>query len=235
MLAAGRNVQTVLLLMSCAVWTSTVWAPHKWSGSPRRHSHSWRNVVGAAVLFCAVALSPGWPMREALAGDDVPPEQQVLILSRALVYDDNFKERVGSEVKLAVVSKVGNSGSEACGAAMLKAFKGVGNLKLAGLPLKTTQSTFKDAASFGNAIGNDEIDVVYLCPGLDSSVNDIVELTRKRKVISVGSRESYVKSGVSLGVFLTNGRPTIMVNLNGSRSEGASFSSDLLRLATVIK
>jgi hypothetical protein len=173
-------------------------------------------------------------MRAARA-DDVPPEQQVLILSRALVYDDNFKERVGAEVRLAVVSKPGNSGSEACGASMLKAFKGVGNLKLAGLPLKTIPSAFKDASSLGNVISSDEIDVVYLCPGLESNVSDIVELTRKRHVISVGSRDDYVKRGVSLGVFLTNGRPTIMVNLTASRSEGASFSSDLLRLATVIK
>ena len=62
-----------------------------------------------------------------------------------------------------------------------------------------------------------------------------MELTRKRHVITVGSREDYVKRGVSLGVFLASGRPTIMVNLSASRSEGAAFSSDLLRLATVIK
>ena len=151
------------------------------------------------------------------------------------MYDDNFKQRVGSEVRLAVVSKPGNASSDACATAMVKAFKAVGNLKLAGLPLRAWQMTFKDAASFGSGLASDEIDVVYLCSGLETNLNEIADLTRKRRVVTVGSREDYVKRAASLGVFLVSGRPTIMVNLSASRSEGASFSSDLLRLATVIK
>jgi hypothetical protein len=175
------------------------------------------------------------PPRRAGAADDVPPEQQVLILSRALVYDDNFKDRVGSEVRVAVLSKPGNAASDASAAAMLKAWKGVGNLKLAGLPLRVSLLAFKDAATFGPVLAAEGIDVLYICPGLEANLAEIIDLTRKRRVVTVGSREELVKKGASLGVFLVNGRPTIMVNLPASKTEGASFSSDLLRLATVIK
>jgi hypothetical protein len=207
-------------------------------------SPMWRNRGRAAAglptwrvdaLFLAVAISAVVLPSARARADDVPSEQQVLILSRALVYDDNFKDRVGSEVRVAVLSKPGNTTSEASAAAMIKAWKGVGNLKLAGLPLKVSALVWKDAATFGPAITADAIDVLYVCPGLEANLGEIFEITRKRQVITVGSREDQVKKGVSLGVFLVGGRPTIMVNLPASKTEGASFSSDLLRLATVIK
>jgi hypothetical protein len=210
-------------------------APPKRSLPPLWEWRRFANSVRRAIYLVAALLATSIGTRAAVGADEVPAEQQVLILSRALVYDDNFKQRVGTDVRLAVISKAGNTGSDACAAAMIKAFKGVGNLKLAGLPLKTSQVPFKDTAAFGTVIAADEIDVIYLCPGLETNLGDIVDLTRKRRVITVGSREDYVKRGASLGVFLVNGRPTIMVNLPASRSEGASFSSDLLRLATVLK
>jgi hypothetical protein len=182
----------------------------------------------AATIFAA-------PVLPAAATGDVPPEQQVLILSRALVYDDNFKDRVGSEVRVAVLTKPGNAVSEANGAAMVKAWKGVGNLKLAGLPLRVSVMAWKDLATFGPVLASEAVDVLYLCPGLEANLAEIIELTRKRRVITVGGREDYIKKGASLGVFLINARPTIMVNLPASKTEGAAFSSDLLRLATVIK
>jgi hypothetical protein len=185
--------------------------------------------LGAFLVGCLLAAGP------AQAADEVPPEQQVLILSRALVYDDNFKERVGQEVRIAILSRPGHAASEASAAAMFKAWKGVGNLKLAGLPLRVSALVFKDAASFGPSLASEAIDVLYLCPGLEANLAEIIELTRKRQVVTVGSREDYVKRGVALGVFLVNTRPTIMINLPASKIEGASFSSDLLRLATVIK
>jgi hypothetical protein len=182
----------------------------------------------AALVTSAFAL-------QAAAADEVPPEQQVLILSRALVYDDNFKDRVGPEVRIAVVTKPGHAGSDTCGAAMVKAWRGVGNLKLAGLPLRVSPLVFKDAAGFGPGLAAEAIDVLYVCPGLEPHLAEIFDVTRKRRVVTVGGREEHVKKGASLGVFLVNGRPTIMVNLPASKNEGAAFSSDLLRLATVIK
>ncbi len=191
-----------------------------------------RLLAWSLAFFCASGVSP-----EARSADDVLADQQVLILSRALVYDDNFKERVGAEVRIAILSRPGNAASEASAAAMLKAWKGVGNLKLAGLPLRVIALDFKDAASLGPSIGSgsEAVDVLYVCPGLESNLSEILELTRKGKVVTVGSREDYVRKGASLGVFLINSRPTIMINLPASKTEGASFSSDLLRLATVIK
>jgi hypothetical protein len=190
--------------------------------------------VRSLLLMVLATLAFHQPGR-AQAADEVPPEQQVLILSRALVYDDNFKERVGPDVRVAVMARQGNSASETSAAAMLKAWKGVGNLKLAGLPLRVTAIAYKDTATFAPLLASEAIDVLYICPGLEANLAEIFDLTRKRRVVTVGSREDHVKKGAALGVFLVNNRPTIMVNLPASKTEGASFSSDLLRLATVIK
>jgi YfiR/HmsC-like len=195
-----------------------------WSAGPRCVD------LGRVLILAALLSGP-----LAIAADEVPPKQQVLILSRALVYDDKFKQRVGPEVRIGILTKSGNAASEATSAAMIKAWKGMGNLKLSGVPLRVDRLGFKDASTLAATVAAEAIDVLYLCPGLENNLREILELSRKRQIVTIGGREEHVTGGASLGVFLNSGRATIMVNLTASRSEGASFSSDLLRLAKVIR
>jgi hypothetical protein len=47
--------------------------------------------------------------------------------------------------------------------------------------------------------------------------------------------ERHARRGVALVVTAPEGKPAITVNLPASRLEGVDFSSDLLRLATVVR
>ena len=167
--------------------------------------------------------------------EDVPPERQVLILTRALSYDDGIKGRAGEEITIAVLSKAGNQPSDAMSAVMLKAFRAIGGLKVQGLPLKITGLTYTNATALATAVANQKVDVLYICAGLEADLPAIIETTRKNKVVSIGSRQDHVERGLSIGVFPIDAKPTIMVNHPASKSEGIVFSSDLLRLAKVIK
>ena len=179
-----------------------------------------------------MASTPGG---RAVAQLEVPADRQVLILSRALAYDDELKSRAGDDVLLGVLAKPGHSVSEAMSTNMAKAFKGIGNVKVQGLGIKVTQLTFTTGAALAAAAAAQSIDVLYICPGLEADLPAIIEVTRKRRMVSIGSREEQVTRGLAIGVFPVDSKPTIVVNLPAAKSEGAAFSSDLLRLAKVLK
>jgi hypothetical protein len=183
-------------------------------------------VLSLALLLCSAAPA---------VAQEVPPERQVLILTRALAYDDEIKGRAGDDVTIAVLAKAGNSSSEAMGAAMAKAFRGIAGLKVQGVPTKITQLSFSSGPALLAAASSGNVDVLYVCAGLEADLPAIIEVTRKRRTISIGSREEHVQRGLALGVFPLDGKPTIVVNLPAAKAEGSAFSSDLLRLAKVLK
>ena len=167
--------------------------------------------------------------------EEVPPARQVLILTRALAYDGNLKTRAGADLLIAVLGKPGHAASEELAGTMAKAFRGLGNVKVQGLAVRAAQLPYTNAAALTAAIESQGVDALYVCPSLDADLPAIIEATRRLKVVTMASRESYVARGLSLGVFTVEGKPTIVVNLNASKAEGAAFGSDLLRLAKVIR
>lgn len=185
---------------------------------------------GATALVAALAVAA--PL-VALA--DIPPDRQALILTRALSYDDNLKSRAGDSVVVAVLFKPGNPASEAMADTTTRAFKAVEGVKVQNLPFRAVKVGYGGKDALQAAIGAQGIDALYVCAGLDGDASAIRDLARKVHVLTIGSREDLVEHGMSLGVFTVDSKPTITVNLAASREEGAAFSSELLRLAHVLR
>jgi hypothetical protein len=194
-------------------------------GGHRREVGRAAGALGALLFLAATALGEA----------PVAPDRQVLILTRALAYDGNLKTRAGEDLLIAVVGRNGNAASEEVASAMSKAFKSLGNVKVQGLAVRAVQLGYASVNTLGLAIESQGIDALYVCPGLEADLPAIIELARKRQVITLGSREDHVKRGLSLGVFAVDAKPTIVVNLAAAKAEGAAFGSDLLRLAKVIR
>jgi hypothetical protein len=189
-----------------------------------------RLVVGAAVLaFAAV------PSHPAAGQQEVPPDRRVLILVRALSYDGELKARAGDAVAVAILSKRDHGPSEAAASTTTAAFKKVERLTVAGLPIQVVSLIFAGGPALEAAVGSHGIDVVYVCPGLDAELAAIMEITRKRRLVSIGGQENYLSRGLALGAFLYEGKPAVVINLPAARSEGSDFSSELLRVARVLK
>jgi hypothetical protein len=187
-----------------------------------------------AVLLVALAWSRGAPAAPAPPAG-VPVERQVLILTRALAYDENLTERAGDEFVVAVLSRAASAGADPLAAAATKAFKNLGGVKIHGLPVRAIHLSYSSASTLAAAVDGEGVDALYLCPGVDGDLTAILEVSRRKKVITMASKEEQVNKGASLGVFNVDNKPTIFVNLTGSRAEGAAFTSDLLRLAKVIR
>ena len=162
-------------------------------------------------------------------------DKRAALLARAFSYDYALKERAGDSLTVAIVFKGGNSASESSADALLKAFKALEGVKVQGLPLNALKLSWDGAEKMKAAVGMHGIDVLVVCEGLDSEVGAVRDFCRMMKIMSVGETIAYVEAGLTLGVFDTGGKKTLVVNLSAAPQENVSFSSELLRLAKVIR
>lgn len=188
-----------------------------------------RRLAGTVLLVLAFLLP------RVSRADQVAPDKQAVILARALAYDDNLHRRGGSTLVVAVVFKAGQSSSEGTADNMVRAFRAIEGVKVQNLPLHVIKLAYSNKDALHGAIANQGIVALYVCPGLDSEQGNIRDQSRRDHVLTIASHSDQLNSGYSLGVFVLDGKTTIVVNLPASKEEGAAFSSDLLRLAHVIR
>jgi YfiR/HmsC-like len=186
-----------------------------------------RSPVFAACAGLALAVAA-----RTLAAQDGSPEKRAVILVRALSYDANLKLRIGAEMVVAVLAR---RPGDPCAANMQRGFASLGSAKVAGVPLRTMQLLYTAADALAGAVGQQGIDALYLCPDLEADLGAILEAARKQKVLTMGGTEELVIRGATLGVTFQEARPSLLVNLTSAKSMGAAFSSDLLRVARVIR
>lgn len=175
------------------------------------------------------------PLCQRAQAADLPPAKQAIFLVRVFAYDANLKERAGEAVNIAVLAKKGDKDSEHVAGLMVKAFTPLESATLLGLPVRISRLYFSTREVLDHTVRAGGIDALYVCKGLDTNLADIKAVARARKVLTVGNQEAQLMQGLTLGVFLIDGKNTIIVNLEASREEGVAFGPELLRLATIVR
>jgi hypothetical protein len=186
----------------------------------------------ASVFACLVGLV-AFP--EASWAGDGSPEKRAVILVRALSYDANLKDRVGDDLVIAVVGRKGNVSSEACSTGMRQGLGVLSGARVAGVPLKVMQFWYGGIEPLASAVGPQGIDALYLCEGLEGDLPAILDVAKKNQILTMCGSEEQVNRGTALGVVFIESKPTLFVNLTAAKSAGAALSSDLLRVARVIR
>jgi hypothetical protein len=167
--------------------------------------------------------------------EEVAIEKHVMIVTRALSYDHNLVRRAGKALVVAALSKAGVAESERAGETVARAFRTLASVKVQGLAIQATHLRYTTAAALVAAIDAQGIDVLHVGPALDGDLESVLEISRRKQVVTVGAREDQVVKGVSLGVVSIGSKLTVVVNLPASKGEGAAFAMELLRLAKVIR
>lgn len=76
--------------------------------------------------------------------------------------------------------------------------------------------------------------ILYFCPLRAINIKEITKYCRKMKMISISGVPSYINDGVSVAIDRKGDKPEILINLPSAKSEGSDFSSQLLKLSTII-
>ena len=175
-----------------------------------------------ALLALAVALP-------ALAGDyEVPPQLQLSILMKVLVYDRSLAARSRDGLLLGIVFNPASDASRSCRDSFSQAFR-ESPRQLAGTTIQlmeSTQTSFASDAEKG-------IDIVYLCPGAKYSA--VIDIARRKQLITFAPDEAAVQEGVAIGLVPRDGKPKLLINVNASIATGMQLDPGILRLAELVR
>lgn len=79
------------------------------------------------------------------------------------------------------------------------------------------------------------VQVLYFTPLRSIDLRELLARTRAQGIRTITGVPEYVEIGVAVGITVERDRPRIIINREASRAEGSDFSSQLLKLARVIR
>jgi hypothetical protein len=165
---------------------------------------------------------------------DAAKTRNAAILARALSFELTFDERVGPTVVIAVIYKRGDRRSEANADEWIEAFRGLASVRIRDRPLSAVKVGYT-AADTLNAIDHDGADVLLVADGLAPELQAIAHIARSRHVLTAANSVADVGKDLTLCITDEGEKVKIVVNLNVAHLEGIRFSSNLLKLATLVR
>jgi hypothetical protein len=192
-----------------------------------RSRYSYR-VLGIVLVGAQLLARRGW--------SDGPAEQtrRAVVLARVISYEEDLKERVGTSVGLLVLFKAGNAASQNEALGLVEAARKLSNVRIEGLPFYVSGFPFGHVATLDAAVSSKGYDALYVCVGLESQMDAIKQVARKRQVITMAGSTALMKLGASVAVEAGD-QTRIFIHLTESHGEGITFAPPLLRVATVVR
>jgi hypothetical protein len=182
--------------------------------------------------FLAIALAVG-----PVGAEDMPlsAELQVPLLLKILIYDRHFESRFGAELKLGVVYAPLDPQSVKAATDFTDVLYKYAGKTVKRLPVTYLLVEFSTPEGLERSITARDIDVLYVAPGNSKNVAAIIKVSRARGVTTMTGIPDYVRSGVCVGLGVSQDRPQILINRPACLLEGSEFEVSLLNAATLVK
>jgi hypothetical protein len=164
----------------------------------------------------------------------VPAPMQASLFAKILTFDRNLKARAGKELKIGVLYQKRVRSSLEAQEEFLQAMCGDPGQKIESIPLSCVAIEWTSASEVEATLVRNGIRVLYVAPLRAVAIEDIVAISRARKITTITGVPEFVEKGIALGLALRAERPLVLVHLSAARAEGADFNSQLLKLARVL-
>ena len=181
--------------------------------------------LASAFVLLWAAISRGQEM-------PVPVETQVALFAKILTFDRNLKAGPDNEIVIGVVFQKRyrrslNTKDEFMRA--ISSIEEVGDFRFRCVPID-----IGDRVDLADTISAGGIDVLYIAPLRAMEIDTITSVSRAQRVTTLTGVPDYVESGLAVGIGIKGEKPRIIINWPAAKAEGASFRSQLLKLASVI-
>ena len=163
----------------------------------------------------------------------MPAPMQASLFAKILTFDRNLKARAGSELKIGVLYQKKVRPSLQVKEEFLRAMCAP-DQRIEGLPVRCVAIEWTGATDLEAAVAREGVRVLYVAPLRAAAIEEIVAVSRARKITTLTGVPEYVEKGIALGLALRAERPLILVHLAAARAEGADLNSQLLKLARVL-
>ncbi len=164
----------------------------------------------------------------------LPVDLQMVVFSQVMRFDRNFAQGE-DEVVLAVLYQSRSRESVEIRNQIFEAFGGEG--AFAGRPLRIIGIDVGDRDGKGSLqrMLPSGVDLLYLAPVRSFDVSSVAEAAAELGIPAITGTPDYVDQGLAIGVRREQGRPRILVNLESARAMGSDLSSELLKLARIVR
>ncbi len=162
----------------------------------------------------------------------MPVPRQAELLVRVAAYDRNLPARAGGTVRVLVLVNPDDADSRSIGAQMVSALRKFD--KIAGLPHDVSSAPFASAAQLASACKAGHISIVYVAPGLDDKIGELVAAMSDLDLLSVAALARHVNQGIVLGFDLISAKPTLVINLVQAKKQNVSIDAGVLNLMKVV-
>jgi hypothetical protein len=199
-----------------------------------RNTASDRAVFAGRVLITGLLLL--MPLRGIAQSTPTGAALQVPVILKVLTYDRHFESKAGDAVVVGIVYVAGDPASTKVAEDVGQTFFGFKGKTVKKVPVNYAMLEYKGAADLERAIKAQKVNVLFITPGNDKNLTDILKISQADSITTVTGTPDYVKKtpGVSIGVgFRQDNKPQIHINLPSSKSEGSEFDASLLQIADV--
>lgn len=189
-----------------------------------------RHSAISLLLFGATVLAVG-PV--SAQGDGRANQQEVAsLLLRAMAYDRALKTRGSGPIRLTVLHGV-EEGERAH--SLADAFRAAAPRGIADRALEVDVLPFGGLKDLVGRVDRGEIGALFVTEGLEKQLSTILQVSRNRRIPTLTDHPGIVARGVSLGVYLEESQPKLMINLRATRAEGMDLSASVLQLARIVR
>ncbi len=182
--------------------------------------------------LCSVALVVLLMLPAVIGAQDaIPADKQANLLLKALGYDRALKNRVPEGIRILVV----HQGAAETAGKTAAAFTTAGASKVKGLAVTAFVAEFKNVKDLLQKADAGEFNVLFVDPSAKGALSSLQQVTRGKKLLSLGGNADLVKQGLSMGTHLKKGVPRLIINQRAAKVEGLDLAPAIKLIATTIK
>ena len=191
---------------------------------------TFKNII---FLFLFFLLSCEYLYSQEIA---VPVETQIPLFFKIISFDRTILKSGNKNFEIVIIYQKNYKYSQNIKNEILSVFEnnsGYNNFN--GKNIEINSLSINQETDLDEYLAGHKADCVFLTPLRALNIELLVDILIKKKTISFSTVPDYVNDGICFGLEVKGERPNIIINLPTSKSVGAEFNSQLLKISKVIE
>ncbi len=164
----------------------------------------------------------------------VPVDIQYSLFQKILTYDRNLKSRGTEKLVVGIIYQEKFRMSLVAKDNFMAAFNASATKTIEGIAIECIAINIGDSKDITEKIADADVNILYVAPLRVPPLKEIADFCTEKQILTLSGVPEYIKSGLSVGIGQKGNKPEILINLKSAKAEGSNFSSNLLKLATVL-
>jgi|GEM_PF-4118510 len=165
----------------------------------------------------------------------VSASDQVNLIQKILKQDRTIAKQSDGVITIGLVYFTGDSRLvEAEKTEIINAFHNLDGQTIKGKKITSVEIKFDNMGSFQQECASKNVDILYIMPAEKTKVRPITQYTAQQKILTITGMIDHMTQWVSIAVSKAGDSNKIFLNLEQSKTEGASFPANFLKITQMV-